>query len=85
LESDGNNLLAIEEDQIDKEDYEGASLDNTYNNMQHPQEVQWPNNAYCQFIEINTKYRLSNAASDAIIYFFNEFSNLDISPLSISI
>jgi hypothetical protein len=33
LESDGNNLLAIEEDQIDKEDYEGASLDNAYNDM----------------------------------------------------
>jgi hypothetical protein len=40
LESDDNNLLAIEEDQIDKEDYEEASLDNIYNDMQHPQEVQ---------------------------------------------
>ena len=40
LESDGNNLLAIKEDQINKEDYEGASLDNAYNDIQHPQEVQ---------------------------------------------
>ena len=84
LESDGNNLLAIKEKQIDKEDYEGISLNNAYNNIQYPQEVQWPNDAYCQFIEINTNYQLSNAASDAIIHFFNKFSNLDISPLPVS-
>jgi hypothetical protein len=36
LKSDGNNLLAIKENQIDKKDYEEVSLDNVYNDMQHP-------------------------------------------------
>jgi len=73
-----------ENDRIDEEEYEGASLDDAYNDMKHPQHTEWPNEAYREFMEITTKYQLSNAASDAIIHFFNKFSNLDKSPLPVS-
>ena len=36
----------FEDDRIDEEDYEGASLDNAYNDIKHPQHTEWPNEAY---------------------------------------
>ena len=53
--------------------------------MKHAQHVEWPNDAYREFMEITTRYQLSNSASDAMIHFFNKFSNLDNSPLPVSI
>jgi len=35
-----------EEDRIDEKDYEGASLDDVYNDMIHGQHVEWQNDAY---------------------------------------
>jgi len=35
-----------EEDRIDEKDYEGASLDDVYNDMKHAQHVEWSNDAY---------------------------------------
>jgi hypothetical protein len=80
-ETESQHELESEEIQIDKEDYEGVSLDDAYNDLQHPQTVIWPNEAYREFVEITTKYQLSNSAGDAIIRFFNKFSKLDDSPL----
>ena len=67
--------------QVDEDDYKGASLDDAYEDLQHPQVVEWPNDAYREFMEITTKFQLSNSAGDAVIRFFNKFSNLDASPL----
>jgi len=75
---------AIDEGRIDKEDYEGASFDDAYRDMQRPQTLDFPNEAYREFMEITTTYHLSNSAGDAIINFFNKFSGLKISPLPAS-
>ena len=74
-----------EEERIDEKDYEGALLDDVYNDMKHAQHVEWPNDAYWKLMEITTRYQLSNSTSDAMIYFFNKFSNLDNLPLPVSI
>ena len=55
-ETESQHELESEEIQIDKEDYEGVSLDDAYNDLQHPQTVIWPNEAYRKFVEITTKY-----------------------------
>jgi hypothetical protein len=77
IETQESDDLAL----IDEDDYKGALLDDTYEDLQNPQTVEWPNNAYREFMEITTKYQLSNSAGDAMIWFFNKFSNLDNSPL----
>src|SRR5260363_56021 len=76
-----NELLKIESVRIDPEDYDGASFDDAYHDLQHPETVEWPNDAYREFMEIINKHQLSNSAGDAIINFFNKHSNLDISLL----
>jgi len=53
--------------QVDEDDYKGASLDDTYKDLQHPQVVEWPNDAYRKFMEITTKFQLSNSAGVAMI------------------
>src|SRR5690348_12562760 len=68
-------------DEGDPEDYEGASFDDAFYDLHHPPRVEWPNDAYREFMEIINKYHLSNSAGDAFINFFNKFSNWDISPL----
>jgi len=45
-----------EEDRIDEKDYEGASLDDVYNDMKHAQHVKWPNDVYREFMKITTRY-----------------------------
>jgi hypothetical protein len=70
--------------ECDPEDYEGASFDDAFYDMEQPPIVQWPNEAYYEFMEIVHKHQLSNSAGDAIINFFNKFSNLDTSPLPLS-
>jgi hypothetical protein len=73
--------FATESYEIGLEDYEGASFDEAFQDLYHPRTVEWPNDAYREFMEIINKYQLSNSAGDAFITFFNKFSNLDISPL----
>ena len=67
--------------EIDPEDYKGASPDDAIHNLLHPHEVDWPNDAYREFMEIISKHQLSNSVGDAFIKFFNKHSNLDVSPL----
>ncbi|RIB00684.1 hypothetical protein C2G38_2051468 [Gigaspora rosea] len=73
--------FATESYKIGLEDYEGASFDEAFQDLYHPRTVEWPNDAYHEFMEIINKYQLSNLAGDAFITFFNKFSNLDISLL----
>ena len=44
--------------------------------------VNYPNEAYEDFMTLVTKHRLSNATGNAIIRFFNKYANLDKSLLS---
>jgi hypothetical protein len=67
--------------EIDPEDYKGASPDDAIHDLLHPYEVNWPNDAYREFMEIISKHQLSNSVGDAFIKFFNKHSNLDVSPL----
>jgi hypothetical protein len=81
-----NNFMDYELSQeasadVDPEDYEGASFDDAFHDLEHIQTIEWPNDAYQEFMGIINKYQLSNSAGDAIINFFNKFSNLDVSPL----
>ena len=41
----------------------------------------FPNKAYADLMILVTKYKLSNAAGNAIISFFNKYANYSISPL----
>src|SRR5277367_3071079 len=43
--------------------------------------INWPNNAYRNFIELIIDENISNKISDQIIKFFNTYSNLENSPL----
>ncbi|RIB08092.1 hypothetical protein C2G38_2252229 [Gigaspora rosea] len=73
--------FATESYEIGLEDYEGASFNEAFQDLYHPRTVEWPNDAYREFMEIINKYQLLNSAADAFITFFNKFLNLDISPL----
>jgi hypothetical protein len=65
----------------DLEDYEGASFDDAFNDLQENQTIEWPNDAYRDFMKLINNYQLSNSAGNAIINFFNNYSNLNVSPL----
>ncbi|RHZ82132.1 hypothetical protein Glove_114g203 [Diversispora epigaea] len=43
--------------------------------------IEFPNNAYADLMALVTNYNLSNEATNAVIHFFNEHSNLPLSPL----
>ncbi|RIB28814.1 hypothetical protein C2G38_2156894 [Gigaspora rosea] len=86
--STDSELLSMEDEQprtesieIDPDDYDSASFDDAFHDLQHPQDVEWPNDAYRKFMEIVNRYQFSNSASDAVIKFFNKYSNLDVSLL----
>src|SRR5690242_19601144 len=55
--------------EIDPEDFEGASFDDAFDDLCNSQNIEWPNDAYHEFMEIVNKYRLSNLAGDAFITF----------------
>jgi len=85
LSSNEESEYELESDeQVDEEDYGGASLDDVYQDMQNPQKVAWPNDAYREFMELICKHRLPNSAGDSIIKFFDKFSGLNVSPLPTS-
>ncbi|RIB28661.1 hypothetical protein C2G38_2157418 [Gigaspora rosea] len=86
--STDSELLSVEDEQprtesieIDPDDYDGASFDDAFHDLQHPQDVEWPNDAYQEFMEIVNRYQFSNSVGDVVIKFFNKYSNFDISPL----
>jgi hypothetical protein len=43
--------------------------------------IKFPNKAYGDLMALVTTYNLSNKAGNAVIHFFNENSNLPLSPL----
>src|SRR5260364_127162 len=76
-----NMFISVE---YDLEDHKGASYKDAFDDLLHPPAVEWPNEAYCEFMEIVNKYQLSNSAGDSIINFFNKYSSLDVSLLPLS-
>src|SRR6185369_8590250 len=53
-----------------------------YNNIcEEAEPIEFPNNAYADLMTLVTNYNLSNEATNAVIHFFNEHSNLPLSPL----
>ena len=52
---------------IDAEDSCGIILDDAINDKMHPQNTEWPNDIYREFMEIVMKYQLSNSCGDRII------------------
>ncbi|CAG8618801.1 3342_t:CDS:2, partial [Ambispora leptoticha] len=51
--------------ECDFEDYESASLEDDFDDLQNPPTIKWPNEAYYKFIEIVNKHQLSNSAVEA--------------------
>src|SRR3982074_903246 len=52
---------------IDAEDSCGTTLDDAINDKMHPQNTEWPNDIYREFMEIVMEYQLSNFCGDRII------------------
>ena len=52
---------------IDAEDSCGTTLDDAINDRMHPQNTEWPNDIYHEFMEIVMEYQLSNSCGDRII------------------
>ena len=52
---------------IDAEDSCGTTLDDAINDKMHPQNTEWPNDIYREFMEIVMEYQLSNSCGDRII------------------
>jgi len=52
---------------IDAEDSRGTTLDDAINDRMHPQNTEWPNDIYREFMEIVMEYQLSNSCGDRII------------------
>src|SRR5881227_1442364 len=52
---------------INAEDSSGIILDDAINEKMHPQNTEWPNDIYREFMEIVMEYQLSNSCGDRII------------------
>src|SRR3989440_6157450 len=52
---------------IDAKDSSGITLDDAINDKMHPQNTEWPNDIYREFMEIVMEYQLSNSCGDRII------------------
>ena len=57
---------------IDPEDFYGTTLDDATNDKMYPPNTEWPNDIYCEFIEIVMEYKLSNSCGDRIIKLINK-------------
>ncbi|RHZ90103.1 hypothetical protein Glove_8g76 [Diversispora epigaea] len=64
------------------ENYSFNNYASDYNNIcEEAEPIEFPNNAYADLMALVTNYNLSNEATNAVIHFFNEHSNLPLSPL----
>src|SRR4051794_1311469 len=61
---------------IDPEDYCRITLNNAIKDKTHSLTTKWPNNIYCEFIEIITEYQLSNSCDNRLIKLFNSIKML---------
>src|SRR6266513_3608954 len=62
---------------INAEDSRKTTLDDAINDKMHPQNTEWPNETYREFMEIVMKYQLSNSCGDRLIKLFNSIKNVN--------
>ncbi|RHZ87245.1 hypothetical protein Glove_38g6 [Diversispora epigaea] len=63
------------------ENYSFNNYASDYNNIcEEAEPIEFSNNAYADLMAFVTNYNLSNEATNAVIRFFNEHSNLHLSP-----
>ena len=64
------------------ENYSFNNYASDYNNIcEEAEPIEFPNKVYADLMALVTNYNLSNEATNAVIRFFNEHSNLPLSPL----
>jgi len=73
----------VESDNVESDNVEGS--DNVDNTEKSDNAKEFPNEAYADLMTLVTNYKLNNKAGNAIIKFFNKYSNLPQSPLPINI
>ena len=72
----------LDDIEIDPEDLQDATFENAIKSKNKPEKtINWPNNMYCDFMELIIDRNISNKVGDQIIKFFNIHSNLENSPL----
>src|SRR6266513_971882 len=85
FESTESNLVS----EISMRSYEEVinmeESDNVDNTEKSDNAKEFPNEAYADLMTLVTNYKLNNKAGNAIIKFFNKYSNLPQSPLPINI
>jgi hypothetical protein len=74
----------VESDNV-KESDNVNNVDNVDNTEKSDNAKEFPNEAYADLMTLVTNYKLNNKAGNAIIKFFNKYSNLPQSPLPINI
>jgi len=58
------------------------NFEESFQNIEEEPEInEFPNEAYADFMTLVTKHNLNNKASNAIIKFFNNYSDVSVSPL----
>ena len=82
---ESDNILEYEESDnvVESDNVEGS--DNVDNTEKSDNAKEFPNEAYADLMTLLTNYKLNNKAGNAIIKFFNKYSNLPQSPLPINI
>jgi hypothetical protein len=74
----------VESDNVEESDNVN-NVDNVDNTEKSDNAKEFPNEAYADLMTLVTNYKLNNKAGNAIIKFFNKYSNLPQSPLPINI
>ncbi|RHZ80518.1 hypothetical protein Glove_134g22 [Diversispora epigaea] len=80
-----SSVLFFENMELSNSDAENYSFNNyasdNNNICEETEPIEFPNNAYADLMALVTNYNLSNEITNAVIRFFNEHSNLLLSPL----
>ncbi|RHZ86622.1 hypothetical protein Glove_48g201 [Diversispora epigaea] len=80
-----SSVLFFENMELSNNDAENYSFNNytsdNNNICKEAEPIEFPNNVYADLMALVTNYNLSNEATNAVIHFFNENSNLPLSPL----
>src|SRR2546429_9625124 len=82
---ESDNILEYEESDNVVESDNVEESDNVDNTEKSDNAKEFPNEAYADLMTLVTNYKLNNKAGNAIIKFFNKYSNLPQSPLPINI
>src|SRR2546429_2914000 len=82
---ESDNILEYEESDNVVESDNVEKSDNVDNTEKSDNAKEFPNEAYADLMTLVTNYKLNNKAGNAIIKFFNKYSNLPQSPLPINI